>query len=349
MGTGVRRDSGSTLRPSWREDFGERACALAWSADGRRLAIGTESGTLLLHDGATGRVLAYADNAHSGGILALAWNPQLHILASSGADNSLRLWQESEDHPIADFDGGRAPATRLAWSADGRRLAIALGPVVVIADAMGHVQAVTQDHASPVVGLAWCSEGRRIATACAGGVHVFDSISARKLRSLATRTDVVQLAASPDGRVLAGGCGDNSVRFWTTDGATAAKRSGYAHAPRVLAWRQDSRLLATSGSESCLLWHFDDEARLEPRSLALESHPSSLVAAAFSRGGPWLATSCEAGQLCTWDPARSCAPLASVDRGSRAEHLAWRGGGATSGEALAVACDAGKLEVFEVR
>ena len=62
---------------------------------------------------------------HISPVCALAWQPCGPLLASTGSDSCLLLW-----HPTADvlpilFKALPAPASRLAWSPDGRHLALA--------------------------------------------------------------------------------------------------------------------------------------------------------------------------------------------------------------------------------
>lgn len=302
---------------------------------------------MIIVDGASGAIAAEAANAHAGHIASLVWNPRAQVLASAGSDKSVRIWRENHPLPVADFDGGTEQPSRLAWSPDGQRLAIACGLVVVLCDARGAIQSVTQDHVGAVTGLEWRLCGRRIATACRAGVHVFDAVSARKVQSIAGRADVVGLAASPDGRMLAGGCQDNSLRVWRLDDGAATRRSGYADVPRVLSWRGDSRVLATSGAEPCLLWKFEDGApSFEPKPIPLETRGVAPVALAFTRGGPWLASACGAGRVCVWDPDRSREPLGAIEASASVSLLAWRGRG--SRDAIAVSGRDGTLEVFVV-
>ena len=74
----------------WRVDIADAVQDLAWSPDGRWLAVAEVSGPLLLIHGDSGAV-AQRWPGHGGGTLKLAWSRDSRWLASSGQDGAARL------------------------------------------------------------------------------------------------------------------------------------------------------------------------------------------------------------------------------------------------------------------
>jgi WD40 repeat protein len=67
------------------------AHAVAFSADGARIALGGGGGEVRVHDAADGKRVATL-KGHEGGIFALAFSPDGKTLAAGGFDGKLRLY-----------------------------------------------------------------------------------------------------------------------------------------------------------------------------------------------------------------------------------------------------------------
>jgi WD40 repeat protein len=60
---------------------------------------------------------------HGAGIEAIAWSPDGRLLASSGADHVVRLWDPTTGKPMAALKGHARGVEALVWSPDGALLA----------------------------------------------------------------------------------------------------------------------------------------------------------------------------------------------------------------------------------
>ncbi len=65
--------------------------AVAWSADGTRIASGGNDSTLQVWDARTGHLLVRY-TGHTGTVYTLAWSPNGARIASGGADTVVHLW-----------------------------------------------------------------------------------------------------------------------------------------------------------------------------------------------------------------------------------------------------------------
>ena len=97
--------------------------ALAFDKSGKRLAVGTWDGGLLILDSSRGKVLREIDE-HSETITALAFDPGGEYLASGSADDRLIVWDtDTGEELLTMHQGNEYDVTTLAFSADGKRIA----------------------------------------------------------------------------------------------------------------------------------------------------------------------------------------------------------------------------------
>ncbi len=99
--------------------------SIAWSPDGRWLAVADHRGNVRVLEAATGEEFAVLREGHSQAPVSLAWSPDNRRLLSWDVGGTLRFWdvvagQETLVLRIAD---GKCRA--VAWSPDGRHLATA--------------------------------------------------------------------------------------------------------------------------------------------------------------------------------------------------------------------------------
>lgn len=209
--------------------------AVAFSPDGRFLA-GGGSGDNGIHfyDPVTHRptgITLPSDDASPG---TLVFSPDGRLLANMNLGGAVRIWdvraRKRRDVRVQGQDegpepGGNGPEQNLAFSPDGRTLAVGNG-----ADEVGFVAAATgEQHGKPlgghtgfVTGLAYSTDGRTVVTSDDAGLNFWDATSHEKrataaipgtpptvrhlgggtITSPGTRS-IIKFALSPDGRTVA--------------------------------------------------------------------------------------------------------------------------------------------------
>ncbi len=96
--------------------------ALAFSPDGKSLAVGCADAQLLLFNAADGK-FARALPGHASAVTGLAFHPAGAVLASAGKDRTLRLWSAANGQALKALEGHTAWAQAVAFVAHGTRLA----------------------------------------------------------------------------------------------------------------------------------------------------------------------------------------------------------------------------------
>ncbi|MDD5628092.1 MAG: caspase family protein [Elusimicrobia bacterium] len=197
------------------------AVALAFTPDGKRLAIGRADSRIEVVTPAQGAQEKVELSGHEGPVQALVFSRSGRYLASGGADGTLRTWDIDTKKLRSAFPGHASPITAIAYAPDYRTLASA--------DARGGIRfwdAKTNakrpqsfDLRSPIASLSYSPDGRSLAVTQSNEVHLLDlSAGADQGTVVGSGGTVAAVAFSPDGETVAAAGSDQLVRVFRTEG-----------------------------------------------------------------------------------------------------------------------------------
>jgi WD40 repeat protein len=225
--------------------------AVAWSPDGRFLAVGlgdpdgvdnrgdarlieAASAKELTRVAKTARIFEAASGkellrlAHDGAVAAVTWSPNGRLVATGSGDGlgtkgEVRVVEAATGKELTRLaHDGRVNA--VAWSPDGRLLAIGLmdflgGGEVRILDAATGDEVANLAHDGGVLSVAWSPDGRLMATGSSDKTaRVLEAATGKDLARVPHDGAVRAVAWSPDGTAVGPailtGSDDRTARVW---------------------------------------------------------------------------------------------------------------------------------------
>jgi eukaryotic-like serine/threonine-protein kinase len=275
---------------------------LAYSPDGRRLALGCDDSAIHLWDPTTGAEVAVL-RGHRLSVRSLSFSPDGRRLLSL-TDDEVGLWDVATGRVLAEVRGTRGSAVAV-FTTGGQKFVLGRQREVSLWDATsGRQIAVLGSHEQPVMGVAVSRDGRRIAS---HGDHerfvrLWDGRSAKEVAVLHGHSVAPSiLAFAPDGSRLATGSPypDDTVRLWeASSGRPMAVLRGHENTIRSLAFSPDGqRVVSASADRTARVW---DAATGQPRAV-LRGHAGVLWSALFSPDGRRIVTCSEDRPIRLWD------------------------------------------------
>lgn len=312
VGTGKRARTFPLELESW-------AVATASSADGKRVAVGSQNGELVVVD-VDRPSQPLRVGAHASNIRSLGFTEDGELLSGSG-DGAARRWDGSTGRVTRVIPTGSGAV--VGFAPDGSRVAGGCGDadrrdVCIWDGASGERLALlpyrqTEEHLVSEVGWAWSGDGSLLALAATDGLRLWDA--RRQVARSTLRTwlcheksgecDVTQgLAFDPSGTHLAEG---ESGRVWNVDSLDEDLVTDPGSWPvSSAAWAPDGKMLATSSRAvgGIRLYALADGTRTWELVSGLgegRRASSAPVALAFSPDARWLAAVNEQGNVDLWN------------------------------------------------
>lgn len=208
----------STLDP----DTYSEPTSLAWSPDDQEIAVGTDTGRLMVLNRATGvpRVIV---NAHESVISSVQWED--NQIATAGWDNTIRIWNSETGNPEHTLLGHTDLIQQIVWQADINAIASASNDGTVrVWNPLDGTQIGLLNYPGKVWAVDWSPDGSQLVY---GGVRSDDQdaeiviadapvlLTTQPAGSLTDIEDIRALSLHPDGQIVAiGGRVNNQPGFW---------------------------------------------------------------------------------------------------------------------------------------
>jgi WD40 repeat protein len=282
--------------------------SLAYSPDGRTLAVGTAANAIVLFDTGDDPVAPRRLEGHVGKVRAVAFSSDGQYVASASGDRTLRLWSVSAGSLVRTFEGHEGECDGIAVSPD-RQMIVSTGrdgTVRIWDSTTGALKKTIDRHSDAPDQIAFSSDGRKCAFGTlAQGACLWDTLS-NGVTMLTANAEVNFVAFSKDGKTLAtSGRKTRTVTLWSTDSGT--KTGEFApdedDPVRSIAFSPDGKTLATGSAGHIIrLWDVTGPTLVKK----WEGAAGEVTSLAFSPDGKRLAAaSATTPGVILWDVSGS--------------------------------------------
>lgn len=331
----------------WQRGLGDYVAAVALSPDGTLAAVGSLAGDALLVSVANGDVVAKLHD-HAFGVAAAAWSRDGSTLAIGGQDSLVRIYDATGAEQAAVTNDGWASA--LAWSPTDDLLAIGAGRTMQFVDPTGAVVRRHDPVTSTITDVVWSPNGRRVGVTAYGGIAWYDPDADRSdpARFYAWKGSLLSLALAPSGKWACAGSQDRSIHLWRLWSGDELSMAGYPAKVELLAFRDDSRWMATACLGDLAVWDFSGGGPGGSSPATAQAHDGFIQSLAWQPDGEHLVTGGSDGRLVLWpSPRRQRAtlrPIVAEEMRSGVSQVAW----SPDATVVVIGCDDGTVEALRV-
>jgi WD40 repeat protein len=275
--------------------------AMAWSADGSRLAIGSMFQNSHIWRSETNSIYDLAVRVPA---TAIIWSPDGTKLVTQYY-GAAWLWNAANGEAIGKpFALGQTigRTQRMSWSPDSTHIALTQGEAAGLWNTVNDRRSGLLGHHWDISQLSWSADGKRIATASADGTGRIWTVEEHQRAVVGMIDDTVNdIAWNPGGNRIALGLVNGTAQIW--DAATArtiaamSAQDGYTTS---VEWDPGGGRIATVSSDNVTrIWN----AETGELGASLSGHRGNVRMAVWNPDGRRIATASDDATVVIWDAA----------------------------------------------
>jgi WD40 repeat protein len=247
--------------------------------------------------------IVWMQGGHAFAVHSVAVSPSGELIASAGADGTVKLWRMSDGALLRTLTGHEGDVNGVAFSPNGSLVASAGadGTVRVWRVQDGQLQHTLTHGGGIALSVAFAPNGQLLASGGEDGTVKLWRVSTGALERTIPAHDlwVSSVAFSPSGGVLASASADGTVKLWqVANGQPVGDIQAHALWVTHIAFSPDGQLLASAGEDGTVkLWRVSDRQLVRTLSY---SDAAPVYGVAFSADGSQLAAGGGANYIRVW-------------------------------------------------
>ncbi len=297
---GVNFQNANLAKSVFAETFGG-VLSVAFSPDGKLLAMGDTNGEIRLRQVADGKQL-FICLGHTNWVPSLAFSSDGSTLASSSTDYTVKLWDVSTGQCLQTLQG-HDNVWSVAFNPDGKMLASGSNDQTVRlwSVSTGECLRTFQGHSNWVLSIAFSPDGQTLVSSSGDHtIRLWDVNTGECKKTFRGHCGGVRsISLSPNGQTLASGSEDRTVRLWDVSTGECLKIF-QGHSNRVLsvAFRSQGDMLASGSFDSSVrFWDISTGECLK----TCQGHSNFVWSVAFRSQGDILASGSYDQTVRLWD------------------------------------------------
>jgi len=281
----------------------QMSTSCVFSADGRKIFVGSNDKLIWVYDVASGKV-SDTLKFHDGPVTTLAMSPN-NILASSGWDKQVALWEIGSKQPKFVMQGHVDKVNSVKFNADGTILASGADDgTIILWDVLtgGKIKEI-QAHKDPVTCVGWRSDGDVIAsTSWDKTVKLWSVQSGELIAELTGHRNATNFVGySITDKFLVTTSDDNSMILWETDSNKVFKKFEFYKKPVAAALfiNNDNQIISFDHEGEIKIYNNKNHQMLSLK----QAHVGKIVSFSWDPNSAMLATLGVDKNIHLWDMA----------------------------------------------
>jgi len=214
------RESGAQIGSNWQDDGDQaRVFTIALSPNGKKIASGSEDGTVKLWDIEMRKVTARW-TGHTREVWSVHWSADGMRVVSGSSNGTVRVWEmESGETVLGPIKTGNQYVYAVAYSPDSSHIASGGDKAIEIWDTTTGERLSTLEQNSDVSSLTWTSDQKKLFAGLQfGSIRIFNTTTWEQIAILEGHTSwVLAISLLQNDRLLASASYDRTARLWNLD------------------------------------------------------------------------------------------------------------------------------------